>query len=265
MLELKPTPITTKPRRCVLLVTVTSNERRAVFQVLKERRIEVVEEFERDFPHDVFDWPPGHAEPLRVWLIRVETQRAPATAAAIARYQQQHRFEAVVMVGMAMGLPGRVTPGDVIVPSEVISLSHVRETKAGPSYIPHLYKPDGVAVGRLRSVLDRLDPPFPFGVHSKQHACGDRKIEDPACDFTRRIEQISPEMYSYEMEAEGFFAALGGQSVEALLIKGIADFGDAPGGRATGTAAKVPTQVQATRNALDVAFAYLKHLSVHPV
>ena len=265
MLDLKPSRGSVEQLRLALLVTVTGSERQAVFAALKERSVLVQESFNHDFPHDAFDWPPGAPSSLRVWLIRVESQRAPATAAAVARYQKDRRFEAVVMVGMAMGIQGRVKPGDVIAPVEVFSLSHNRETTSGRLTIPHLFTPEAVAVRRLQSVLDRAAPPFAFGVYTKQHACADSKIEDPDGELSRQIGELSPDIYSYEMEAEGFFSALRTSPIEGLLIKGVADFGGVPGGSATNTLAKKPAQEQATRNALAVVLAYLDHVARNPV
>ena len=61
------------------------------------------------------------------------------------------------------------------------------------------------------------------------------------------------------MEAEGFFRSLRDRNVDALLVKGVSDFADAPGGSSSGSQGKKEEQEAATRNALDVVLAWLEH------
>ena len=248
--------------RSALLVTVTANERKAVLAALTEMGVPVEEKFSAELPRHEFSWPSkGHR--MRVWLVRTEDQRSASVAAQVTALRTAKSFEAILMVGMAMGIPGRTKPGDVLVPMEVFSVDHRRATADGLKLIPHPYRPDSVASSRIKSVLDQAKS-FSFGVHLKQHACGSVKLEDPDSPLLKEITEISPDIYGYEMEAEGLFVALRPHGVEGLLIKGVADFADAPGGTAAGSEAKQSSQVLATVHALRVAFAFLDHLARFP-
>ena len=74
------------------------------------------------------------------------------------------------------------------------------------------------------------------------------------------MQAMSTDLVGYEMEAGGFLKAVEGRDIDALIIKGVADVADAPGGSANGSAAKVENQRLATSNALAVALAWFEHL-----
>lgn len=254
--------------RRVLMVTVTSNERKAVFAALKAMNVMVEEKFTAEFDGHEFRWPREQPK-LLICIVRTEDQRAPVVAARVTELHTLYNYEAILMVGMAMGLPERTRFGDVLVPGEVVSVAHQRETAKGLKSIPHYYRPNAIAIRRMHTAIDSMTlnsrEPFKFRVHTRQLACGDLKLEDPAGPTLALIADASTDIYGYEMEAEGFFTALRDQRVEGLLIKGIADFADVAGATAAGTDEKEDRQLQAATNALHVALAFLDHLAQRPL
>jgi hypothetical protein len=70
------------------------------------------------------------------------------------------------------------------------------------------------------------------------------------------------------MEAEGFYRALEDQNVEALFIKGVADFADFSSHQSLSAEVrateKEKSQGQAVHNALAVALKWVEHFIQYP-
>jgi purine-nucleoside phosphorylase len=109
---------------------------------------------------------------------------------------------------------------------------------------------------------------FQFGVHQKQLGCGPQKEEDPDGWIVNYLKDYSTDVLGYEMEAEGFYRALEEQKVEALFIKGVADFGDFSDHQGLSaeerSKEKKKSQSQAVCNALDVALKWVEHFIQFP-
>lgn len=158
--------------------------------------------------------------------MRQDEQRATDAASRLKDWLNTLQPDAVLMVGMCLGLPGQLKQGDVVVPSEVVSLAHVRETPEGTQSVPHVYKTRDMPMRRVQQLLAAGGWPEDYRISTKQLGCSSIKLENPDGQTFQALLRYSPDVVAYEMEGEGFFHALKDFTGEALLIKGVADHGD---------------------------------------
>jgi nucleoside phosphorylase len=242
--------VITSKRFRALIVCVTSNERIAIRQAINEKGIELTEEEDQGNFVDYFKWPSG----WDITLCRTLHQRGEAAASFVTDRISKTKYDAVFMVGMCMGIKDRIKSSEVLVPNTVFSLAHRRDTKGGLKCILHPHGPPAKSIRRLQSILDS-GPEFTFKVEIKQSACGPWKFEDIDSVYLHEMKNHSTDIYGYEMEAEGFFSAVLDRGFDALLVKGVSDFGDAPGGSSGSSQSKKESQLIATKHALDVVLA----------
>ena len=240
-----------------LFVCVTGNERTAIREALQAKKILIEEKEEHGEFMNTFYWPLDKPA-WQIHLFRTMDQRGENAAQLVTKLITQSQYNAVFMIGICMGIRDRIKLHEVLVPRQVFSLAHRRETVAGDKGIPVSFSPPEPSIKRLQSILD-TNQKFTFGVHVKQSVCGPWKLEDPDSKRLEEIKNISTEVYGYEMEAEGFFRSVCDRDIDALLVKGVSDFADAPGGSSINSQNKKDNQVAATQNALAVVFAWLEH------
>jgi len=251
----------------ILLVSVTSNERQAILKRLKSLGIDSQERFEKEFEGHVFTYPVGESAGAEIFMIRTQDQGPASTGIKVSQEVAHLKPDAVLMVGMCMGIESRIEKYDVLIPPEIFSVAHARDTVDGTKPIPHVFRANAMAQRRLSAIVD-AGTNFRFAVHQKQLGCGPRKEEDPNGFIIKYLKDVSTDIFGYEMEAEGFYRALEDQRVEALFIKGVADTGDfsdyrrlSPRGR---DKKKKESQNQAVGNALDVALKWVEHFIQFP-
>lgn len=171
-------------------------------------------------------------------------------AGALSDIYSVLRFRAAVMVGMAAGVRGPTRLGDVVVSEFLLAYEFQRMTTRGPSYLAKSYsakEPDLRAIDNLRfkepgwvanmlRAADSLTPDFPQdedeplgswspSTHRGGILAGGQLLEDGSLPKLRK--RFHDRVLAAEMEGVGFANACGRLEIEWLVVRGIADYGEA--------------------------------------
>lgn len=180
----------------------------------------------------------------------------PHSAAAVQDVLLRHRPHAVLLMGIAAGLRGRVQLGEVVISERVVSYEPeaVVRTSAGTAHAeprpeirttPHAMHQDVVhyepGAARLKERFTRGGWAFPLPgagqeAFYQEHvaaqirvkratlAAGDKLLRDPG--RLLELRNLHEKIEASEMEAAGLMEACERSQVPWLVIRGISDFGD---------------------------------------
>jgi formylglycine-generating enzyme required for sulfatase activity/nucleoside phosphorylase len=225
-------PTSTRPstssssRADVLLVTVTTVETRAVFDVAKER---TGKEAQRIFEGNKTYYDLGIIGGARTWLVRSE-MGAGGSGGALLTVADGIRVlspDAVIMVGIAFGVDQDKQPiGKVLISRQILDYDLQKVGTAS----------DGTTQIRIRGdrpqastrLLDRsrdgeygwsgVEPEFGLMLS------GPKLIDN--INFRDQLLEIEPEAIGGEMEGAGLYAAAAAQKVDWIMVKAVCDYAD---------------------------------------
>jgi nucleoside phosphorylase len=163
------------------------------------------------------------------------------------------KFRAAVMLGMAAGVKDKVRLGDVVVGTSVVAYEFQRMTSDGPVYQPKVYSPPSRLTQRLPT-MGQMMPDWPAKVAAELGQCsqfegiertepekinrrwkpkiktgvilaGSKLIEDGS--LPRMEHDLHGRVLAAEMEGAGFAAVCEHEDVTWLVVRGVADYGEA--------------------------------------
>jgi nucleoside phosphorylase len=249
---------TTAPLVDVLLLTALAEEQQVVEQVLQLRASYRGSAGEPPERVNVYAYPRDAAHPFYVATASIYQMGGVAMAAKAPGLFKAVRPESAVLLGIsATVVPNLMGLGDVPVASQVIEYDDIAAT---PGKL--IFRPEGYQVSpRLRDaagalqvdshrysswqddclsaigdVVARLNPVRSTQIKAPSNARrphlfvgigagGPFLIRDAA--FRREVESLHPKLTWVEMESHGFMRAAHENHIEAIVIKGISDAGDA--------------------------------------
>jgi len=144
----------------------------------------------------------------------------------------------VLMVGIAAGIRGRVSLGDIIVSTQVIYYEQARQTPQGPEYRPISIAADHLLLHSAQNYNDAswcsliaVEGPQHKGaglpkVHYGPFAVGDKVVADQS--YVSALMNLHPKLIGVEMESYGIAAAAASAPTRPrfLAIRGVSDFAD---------------------------------------
>ena len=214
-----------------------------------------------DRPGFKFSWTLP-ARRLDIFCMRIDTQGAVGAGIDASAIAQQLGADHLLMIGMSMGIRGgygraRVDHLSVVVSREIFFFDHRTVGTDGEQLRLHGDGQVGFLYRALVAASARAKA-YGFGEVSlelnKSSGCATVKIENPQHKLIKEMRKI-PDLVSYEMESWGILQFVRATKASALVIKGIADFGDQPDRKK-----KTADQEAATRNATLVALGLLRFL-----
>jgi nucleoside phosphorylase len=189
-------------------------------------------------------------------LTCIGTAGNPAAAAATAKAIEKYHPRAVVLMGIAAGVRGKVKIGEVVLservvayePAALIESSQGMEEQPRPEIdrVPHTILQDLASYGRPEPA--RLDEAFrraggvvpiatagreadfeadvarKISAHQGTIASGEKLLRDP--EKLRQLRELHGKIEAGEMEAAGVVDGCRLGAVPWLIIRGISDFGD---------------------------------------
>lgn len=242
----------------VLFLTALTEEQQVVEQVLRLRASYRGPAGEPPERVNVYAYPPGAATPFHIATASIHQMGAVPMAAKAPRIFNAVRPEVAVLLGIsATTAPGTIDLGDVPVASQVIEYDDIAAASGEFSFRPEGYQVDPRlrdAAGALRADLSKYsawqDDCLAVitelvaqlnGARSTQikspsdirrphllvgiGAGGPFLIRDP--DFRSKVQSLHPKLTWVEMESHGFMRAAHEHHIEAIVVKGISDAGDA--------------------------------------
>lgn len=171
---------------------------------------------------------------------------AASTASLLAEFKPK----LVVMIGIAAGMRSKVALGDVVISDRVVAYEGAALVEGGGSQArPEMFRPAYSVqqdvtnyLSSRESVKVRLERAWRAqGLHFPQSsvagevsndtmpkpstiASGEKLLRDPGKFM--QLRELHGKVESAEMEAAGIFAACYQANVDAVVIRGISDFGD---------------------------------------
>jgi len=144
----------------------------------------------------------------------------------------------VLMVGIAAGIKGRVSLGDIIVSTQVIYYEQAKQTPDGPECRPISIAADHLLLHSAQNYNDASwcsmiaigSPQYKGGslpkVHFGPFAVGDKVVADQS--YVSLLLNLHPKLIGVEMESYGIAAAAASAPTRPrfLAIRGISDFAD---------------------------------------
>lgn len=198
--------------------------------------------------------------PLQVVLTCIASAGNPTSAGATTRLLERYRPRAVILMGIAAGIRGKVRIGDVVLSERVVAYepaalvrdAHGRARQRRPDIdgLPHEMLQDVTAYlseppphERLMAVFQSIGGVIPTAprrqkTEYREHvirrvaapnlstiASGEKLLRNP--EFLGEVRRdIHGKVEAGEMEAAGFIEACRPGHVPWLIIRGISDFGD---------------------------------------
>ncbi len=182
-------------------------------------------------------------------------------AAGILPAGRDYEPSLVLLVGVAGGLDERgVGEGDVVVARRVYNYEPGRLKADGLEERPEPYR----ASARLIDLANALDADGAFAgvlggrrLYVRDYASGEKVLMDRGSELRRRILDLSPDVYAFEMEGHGLlhsvWEAARELNVQCGVIKSVSDFGDE-----SMREGKDERQREASRRAVGVALELLR-------
>jgi nucleoside phosphorylase len=189
---------------------------------------------------------------LSLGLAVIGTDGNVEAAIELNRIAASIRVRAAALVGMAAGLEGEVSKGDIVIASWVVAYEFARVTKG--TYVDRAkpYQADMRSVQKVSQAIASY-PDWGVSLAAEIRACnqfkgiergesekltkrwrpkiktgvvfaGSRLIEDGS--LRKLKEQINDRGLAAEMEGAGFAAACSALRIPWLVVRGIADYGD---------------------------------------
>ena len=181
---------------------------------------------------------PGESTPYTVVVIQLLDMGNLDAAAATARVLQRYRPRNVLMVGIAGGVRGEVTLGDVVVARQACYYEPAKLRAKRDEPRERQFHADAMLLGRAQHYEEsdwtaQIDVPRPGesappDSHPRAHvgtiACGEKVVADPA--ELVRIGKICPKMLAVAMEGAGVGRAVltTDRPPRYLEIRGISDY-----------------------------------------
>ncbi len=144
----------------------------------------------------------------------------------------------VLMVGIAGGVRGEVSLGDVVVSSQIIYYEYAKETPSGSDQHIKVKSANSPLLKRLKNcdtkwhtLIQEKHPTNPRStaapqVHFGPIACGEKVIAD--AERVSKLKQLESKILAIEMESYGVAAAVADSdnSPRFIAIRGICDYAD---------------------------------------
>lgn len=220
----------------ILIVTALPEERDAVLRLLEDfRPIQVGES-----PiYDICTLPAKKGE-YKVAVTQLSQMGNVEASIHATRAIGELNPVCVLMVGIAAGIKGRVSLGDVIVSSRVIYYEQAKQTPKGPEYRPISISADPLLLHGAQNYNDAswcsliaVESPkhghkkasLPK-VHFGPFAVGDKVVADQS--YVSTLMNLHPKLIGVEMESYGIAAAAASAPTRPrfLAIRGVSDFAD---------------------------------------
>lgn len=235
--DMEETSIRNGARRMpdVVLITAMYRERAAVVTELQAQGLSPrLHEHEGRYFHR-FALTRAGKRALEAWLGQPTGEGPQATQALLADVLALAP-KMILMVGVAGGVAGRVSEGDVVMARQIYNYEPGKDTSEGFLPRPQTYKCSAVltdlanalhAGGELKGPLDgsRLHT-------DKDYASGEKVLMDPNSAVRKRIEAQSVDVIAFETEGHGMLHPLWERERKQLppiptgLIKTVTDLGD---------------------------------------
>jgi nucleoside phosphorylase len=183
---------------------------------------------------------------LRVVLTMVGEARNLPCAIACARLFDAYKVGACILVGIAAGLAGKVSLGDVVAAKLVLDYEGARMEPKGPAKRPQPYPLEtGISrdlvhfdpkrewqthfaqcLSRLKDsgVVPTLDPQWVPKYHTGVILAGEKLLADGR--LPKMQMEYHEQVRAAEMEGSGFARACNEYAVPWLVFRGVSDFGD---------------------------------------
>jgi len=218
----------------VLIVTALPEEREAVLHLL--------EDFE---PVQVGQSPiyytctlPMHSGECNVAVTQLSQMGNVEAGIHATQAISELNPRCVLMVGIAAGIRGRASLGDVIVSTQVLYYEQAKQTPRGPEHRPISIPADPILLHGVQNCDDiswrsliaaenpRHEEASPPRVHFGPFAVGDKVVADK--NYASGLMKLHPKLIGVEMESYGIAAAAASAPTRPrfLAIRGISDFAD---------------------------------------
>jgi nucleoside phosphorylase len=250
--EEKMTATTVTPAKSVLCIVASQSELQAVANYLTNSfGAHTTERKEDTFVLKFHDKELG----INWFVGKLSFQGETDSAATVIRLDNLINPSIVFMLGMCMGMPNQKKPvGTVVIPNEVFAFDHKRITTAGIIERPHGQRVDNVLYKLVELVAALPPQSIKFKILTgKALASSSVKVEDGESEFMDTIIKSFPDVAAFDMEGAGFYMA--SSKKPCLLLKAIADHGEAQEVESDAQTIKAATQSSVTENAVAVAVA----------
>jgi nucleoside phosphorylase len=239
------------PVKLVLCITAAPSEFIAVVSKLASTFLKEAEHVYLDSAKSEFGMKLMDPKSGVEWVVlQLNFQGESEAASRVERWHYKLRPDAILMIGMCMGMPKkRLAVGTVVIPNEVTSFDHQRLKNEATQYRPH-----GARVSNGLYMLGRnLAPSVETYkvIPDKGLASASIKVEDVDSNLVGLIENAFPDVVAFDMEGAGFYKA--GDDKNCLWIKAIADTGESQATSSEGQDAKKAIQASVTENAAEFA------------